>query len=75
MGVKLRFFRDAWWIFVDHHGKRRAKRVGDQQTARRVAKELREQLAGPTYTCPSFVPKRSHSNATVRRGSRPPVST
>jgi integrase len=45
MSVKLRFFRNAWWIFIDHHGKRRAKRVGDQETARRVAKELREQLA------------------------------
>ena len=33
MGVKSRFFRGAWWIFIDHHGKRRAKRIGDHQTA------------------------------------------
>src|SRR4051812_4457610 len=45
MSVKLRFFRNAWWFFIDHHGKRRAKRIGDQQTARRVAQELRQQLA------------------------------
>jgi hypothetical protein len=34
----------AWWIFIDHHGKRRAKRIGDHQTAQRTAKELRERL-------------------------------
>ena len=44
MGVKLRFYRGAWWIFIDHHGKRRAKRIGDHQTALRIAKELRERL-------------------------------
>jgi integrase len=44
MGVKVRFFRRAWWIFVDHHGKRRAKKIGDRETALRIAKELRERL-------------------------------
>ena len=44
MGVKLKFFREAWWIFIDHHGKRRAKKVGDHQSALRIAKELRERL-------------------------------
>ena len=44
MGVKVRFHRGAWWIFIDHHGKRRAKRIGDKATATRLAKELSERL-------------------------------
>ncbi len=33
MGVKVKFYRGAWWIFIDHHGRRRSKKVGDQPTA------------------------------------------
>ena len=44
MGVKVKFYRGAWWIFIDHLGRRRSKKVGDQQTALRIAKELRERL-------------------------------
>ena len=44
MGVKVRFHRGAWWIFIDHHGKRRAKRIGDKATATRVAKDRSERL-------------------------------
>ena len=45
MGIKVRFYRGAWWIFINHQGRRRSKKVGDQQTAIRVAKEIRERLA------------------------------
>src|SRR5688572_17337137 len=44
MGVKVRFYRGAWWIFINHHGRRRSKKIGDQQTALRIAKELRDRL-------------------------------
>ncbi len=30
MGVKVRFWKRAWWVFVHHEGRRKAKCVGDQ---------------------------------------------
>ena len=37
MGVKVRLYRGAWWVFITHRGRRKAKRVGDRDSARRVA--------------------------------------
>ncbi len=54
MGVRVRFQRGAWWIFINHQGKRRAKRIGDRDAALKVAAAARERLArgdlriGPT---------------------------
>jgi integrase len=45
MGVRVRFHRGTWWVFVAHHGKRKSKRVGDKDTAQTVAKAIRERLA------------------------------
>src|SRR6187401_2396169 len=45
MGVKVRFHRGAWWVFIDHHGRRRAKKIGDRQTAHDVARAIRQKLA------------------------------
>jgi hypothetical protein len=44
MGVKVRLWKGGWWIFINHRGRRRAKKAGDRDTALRVAKELRERL-------------------------------
>ena len=41
MGVKVRYRKGAWWVFVHHGGRRKAKRVGDRETATRVAQALR----------------------------------
>jgi integrase len=45
MGVRVRFYRGAWWVFVKHKGRRRSKKVGDEQAARAVARRIRERLA------------------------------
>jgi len=45
MGVKIRFHKKAWWVFVDHAGRRRAKKIGDHETAKSVAARIRERLA------------------------------
>lgn len=45
MGVKVRFYRGAWWIFIDHQGRRKAKKIGDRETALRIAQTLRARLA------------------------------
>ena len=34
-----------WWIFINHKGKRRSKKIGDKATANKVAKEVRERFA------------------------------
>ena len=36
----------VYWIFIDHNGKRKAKKVGDKKTANALAKKVQHQLAG-----------------------------
>ena len=45
MGVRVRFWKGAWWVFVNHDGHRKAKRIGDKDTAVRVARAIREKIA------------------------------
>jgi integrase len=45
MGVRVRFDRGAWWIFVHHKGQRTKRRIGaDRQAAEEAARELRKKL-------------------------------
>lgn len=47
MGVKIREKPKGsgeWWIFINHHGNRKSKRVGDKKTAREVAKKIEAKL-------------------------------
>ncbi len=37
MGVKVKNWKGAWWIFVNHRGQRKAKRVGVGKTAEKAA--------------------------------------
>lgn len=53
MGVTVKFHRGAWWIFINHQGRRRSKKVGDRETALRVAQEIRERLARAAFHLPS----------------------
>src|SRR5215470_7898934 len=39
MAVKVKQRRGAWWIFIDHKGKRKAKRVGTSKKAAEIAAE------------------------------------
>jgi integrase len=34
-----------WWIFINHQGKRRSKKIGDKRTTNAVARKVRERLA------------------------------
>jgi|KBSMisStandDraft_5_1062788.scaffolds.fasta_scaffold494961_1 integrase len=45
VGVKIKFWKRGWWVFVHHEGRRKTKRVGDRETATRVAQAIREKLA------------------------------
>ncbi|MBI2218770.1 MAG: site-specific integrase [Candidatus Rokubacteria bacterium] len=49
MGVKVRVRDGAWWLFIDHKGKRKAKRVGvgppGKKAARLAAEKIQAKLA------------------------------
>jgi integrase len=35
-----------YWVFINHKGKRKAKKIGDKKSAEVVARKVRQQLAG-----------------------------
>jgi integrase len=37
MGVKVRMFEGSWYIFINHRGRRKAKKIGEGAEARRTA--------------------------------------
>src|SRR5262245_21212933 len=39
MGVKVRTWKSAYWIFVDHQGRRKAKRVGTGKAGKKAAEQ------------------------------------
>ena len=45
MGVTVKFYRGSWWIFINHRGRRRSKKIGDRETAIQVAKQIRQRFA------------------------------
>ncbi|MFQ5830689.1 MAG: tyrosine-type recombinase/integrase [Candidatus Methylomirabilia bacterium] len=40
MGVKVKQWKGAWWVFIHHKGKRKAKRCGSQKAAELVAMKI-----------------------------------
>jgi integrase len=52
MGVRVKFHKGAWWIFIHHEGRRRAKKIGDRDAAKRIAQQVRERLAGEELHLP-----------------------
>jgi integrase len=43
--VTVRRWKNAWWLFINHKGQRRAKRVGDRKAAELAAIKIRARLA------------------------------
>ncbi len=56
MGVQVREKDGNWWVFINHQGKRKAKRIGDRKTAVEVAKRLRAAIASKTFNLTSEGP-------------------
>ncbi len=46
---------DAWWLFIRHNNKRKAKKVGDHKAALRLKKELAERFARADLQLPTIV--------------------
>jgi integrase len=44
MSVKVRKRNGSWWVFIDHEGRRKAKKVGAREAAERVKRELEARL-------------------------------
>jgi integrase len=44
VGVNVKYHKGDWWLFINHRGRRRAKKIGDKATALEVAKKVRERL-------------------------------
>ena len=45
MGVRVRQRKSAWWVYIHHKGKRKAKKIGDHKTALAVARKIEAELA------------------------------
>jgi integrase len=45
MGVRVKYWKGSWWVFVNHQGRRKAKQIGDHETAVKIAKAIRERIA------------------------------
>jgi integrase len=45
MGVKVRERDGAWWLFIDHQGKRKAKRVGEGKQGKKAAELAAAKIA------------------------------
>ncbi len=48
----------AWWVFIDHEGHRKAKKVGNKKTAQAVAKQIEAKITLGEYTL-SAKPKKA----------------
>jgi len=44
MAVKVKEWKGAWWIFINHHGTRKAKRVGVGELGKKSAKSAAQQI-------------------------------
>jgi integrase len=50
MGVKVKHWKGAYWVFINHRGRRKAKRVGEGDKAKRAAQRAAEIIQGKLAT-------------------------
>ena len=53
MGVKVRFHRGAWCLFINHQGRRKFKKVGDREAALRLKRAIEERLGRADLRLPA----------------------
>ncbi len=44
MGVKIKFWKEAWWVFINHQGARKARRIGIGESGKKAAKQVAQQI-------------------------------
>ena len=52
MGVTIRERDGAWWVYICHQGKRKARRIGDKKAATIVAGKIQAKLALGDFNLP-----------------------
>src|SRR2546422_5076227 len=45
VGVKVKEWKGAWWVFVDHQGRRKAKRAGPGSRGKKLAEAAATKIA------------------------------
>ncbi len=45
MAVKVKPWKGAWWLFIDHNGQRKAKKVGSKKAAEIAKAQIEARLA------------------------------
>ena len=45
MGIKIKKYKGTWYVFIDHQGHRKAKKIGTRQAAETVKREIEARLA------------------------------
>ena len=45
MGVKVKKYKGSWYVFINYHGQRKAKKVGRRDAAEKVKREIEARLA------------------------------
>jgi hypothetical protein len=61
MAVKVKQHKGKWWVFIDHHNKRKAKCVSSKQAAETAARKIEAKLTLGDFSlldekppCPTF---------------------
>ena len=44
MAVKVKAWKGAWWVFIDHHGQRKAKRIGAGAPGKKAAQQVAQRI-------------------------------
>lgn len=44
MAVNIRQWKGAWWVFINHQGTRKARRVGVGESGKKAAKQVAQQI-------------------------------
>lgn len=58
MAVKVKQHKGAWWVFINHQGKRKAKRIGaSKRAADQVAEKIQAKIALGQFTVQDETPK------------------
>ena len=44
MAVNIRQWKGAWWVFINHQGTRKARRVGVGESGKKASKQVAQQI-------------------------------
>src|SRR6188768_1146482 len=59
MGVKIREWKGAWWVFINYQGTRKAKRIGTGETAKKAARQVAQQIQARLVFGQTALPERT----------------